>query len=137
MSSLLRKRQANNFTRVLNRNPQLLTCNSYINFLRFYKTQHPRYGLRKLLQNGLKVWTNLSVQARKEFKQKKSQSFEDIRPRLKWKSKTSRMSKVPRKRMPRTYKKRHLTAAVNIKRHKRNKQRWQRYGRKKFPGQFN
>lgn len=70
MSPTLNKIKVHNFARVIRQNPQLLTCNSYMNFLRYYKTLHPLLDLRKLLQNGFKVWTHLKPRQRKQFTQK-------------------------------------------------------------------
>ena len=58
------------FARVLQKNPKLLTCNSYLNFLRFYKSLNPRYDLIKILQNGFQIWRDMDTKQKKKFTQK-------------------------------------------------------------------
>ncbi|KAM7356204.1 deadbeat [Cochliomyia hominivorax] len=124
------------FCRNLENDTKLLTCNSYMNFLRFYKSQHPRYGLRRILQNGFQIWINYDHRQKRKFKQKNILTNTNIKPRLKWRPKKA-VTKLPRKRLPRSFRKRDLNAVKNIERRKRNKRKYVKYGKQKFPGHFN
>lgn len=70
MSLTFGKTKADNFGRIFEGNPRLLTRNSYLNFLRYYKSKHPRYGLARMLQRGLEAWTQLPASEQAMFKQK-------------------------------------------------------------------
>lgn len=64
------KINSDNIHRLLKNDPSILTRNSYLNFLRFYCSQHPRYSWRKILKTGFIIWNKLTLSERKLFIQK-------------------------------------------------------------------
>ncbi|KAM8710969.1 hypothetical protein ACLKA7_017582 [Drosophila subpalustris] len=51
--------------------PDLVAPLPYLNFLRYFKRKHPRYGTRRLLQEALPHWDALTSGQKKLFQSKR------------------------------------------------------------------
>ncbi|XP_073843463.1 deadbeat [Musca autumnalis] len=120
MSLTFGKTKINNFAHLFQENPRAITRHPYVNFLRYYKQNHPRYDLKKLLHYGLIAWRKLSLNERSEFNQKNV--LEAIQcpafklPRPEAGKNIHRTVAPPRPIIPQRYKRRSLSSRRNIRR---------------------
>lgn len=70
MSLKFGKTIAPNFGRALQNSKRQLTRHPYLNFLRYFKSKHPSYGLTRILHEGAKSWKRMRSEERRSFTQK-------------------------------------------------------------------
>uniref|UniRef100_A0A034WM19 HMG box domain-containing protein n=1 Tax=Bactrocera dorsalis TaxID=27457 RepID=A0A034WM19_BACDO len=70
MSLRFGKTIAPNFGRAFENSQRQLTRHPYLNYLRHFKSKHPRYGFTRILREGAKSWKRLAPQEKASFSQK-------------------------------------------------------------------
>ncbi|TMW52805.1 hypothetical protein DOY81_002139, partial [Sarcophaga bullata] len=119
------KLESHNIERLIKQDPTLLTRNSYLNFLRFYGSQHPRYGWRRILKSGFKIWNKLTPEQRQQFTQKQRMLADRFKARVYRPVRRRRRPRIiPRFQMPQSYRRRSLNANRNVERNRRNYRRF-------------
>ncbi|XP_050336237.1 uncharacterized protein LOC126763079 [Bactrocera neohumeralis] len=70
MSLRFGKTIAPNFGRAFENSKRQLTRHPYLNYLRHFKSKHPRYGFTRILREGAKSWKRLAPREKASFSQK-------------------------------------------------------------------
>lgn len=109
---------APNFGRAFENSKRQLTRHPYLNYLRHFKSKHPRYGFARILREGAKAWKRMAPEEKASFTQK------EVLKNLREEERLQRSSNLlPNSSLQFDYRPQSLSTKRNIERKLRNRQK--------------